>query len=153
MGPAVVLLLVLAGCATAPDALPARAALPVPGPPEGCRASWVIAGPAPRHAPAGGPFRQVPGRLAGMEHGACALLGPDPEGVWRWVLMGFEPGFRGEISCRAAGLRSPVLLVGDPALPAPPGVKVDLSAMDAGEIEAAARGAIPTRAEPCPAPG
>jgi hypothetical protein len=143
---ALALALLLAGCAR-PGGGPRQ--IVVPGAPEGCRASWVLGAPPPREGGTG--FRQVPGVVEMEGFGACTLLGPAQDGRWRWVLMSFEPGWRGEVRCRAGGQRSPLLLVGGPEVEVPAGVKVDLAGMDAAEIEAAGRGVVPSTAGACPA--
>ncbi|MFH1468355.1 MAG: hypothetical protein ABIO70_28460, partial [Pseudomonadota bacterium] len=131
----VALALLAAGCAR-PAGGPRS--LTVPGAPEGCRASWVLSALPP---PGGGAvFRQVPGEVELEGFGACTLMGPVDDGRWLWVLMSFEPGWRGAIRCQAGGRRSPELVVGGPEVVAPVGVKVDLAGMDEAEIQAVGRG-------------
>ena len=151
------LTIIFLGCrgVTAPEVAQLRQAevelpslLVVPGAPDHCRASWVFEGPIPVGAQPEDPFRQVPGVLEGAAFGACTLMGPTHEGGWLWVLMSFEPGFRGALRCVIDELRSPALQVGPVDLVAPEGMKIKILLMD--PAQAAAR-IIPMESIPCPA--
>jgi len=150
------LALALFGCRSfaAPDTTPppeAASGLPpvvvVPGAPAACRASWVFAGPAPPSAEPGAPFQQYAGVLEGAAFGACTLMGPTSDGDWLWVLMSFEPGFRGALRCSMDGLRSAHLQVGPSELALSEGIKATFALMD---LELAAARIIPSEARPCP---
>ncbi len=133
----------------APGPAPAEAiaaVVVVPGAPAACRASWVFAAPPPPDAREHEPFRQVAGVLHGASFGACTLMGPTEEGGWLWVLMSFEPGYRGALSCTVEESVSPHLQVGPPQLALPAGIKAKFLQMDP---ELAIARVIPTESIPC----
>jgi hypothetical protein len=122
-------------------------AIEVRGPTEGCRASYVFVGPVYEQAPEDGIFRQFPAVLDGAGFGACTLMGPSKSGDWLWVMMSWEPGFRGELSCWIGDQRSPTVQVLGLDGPLPEHVKIKFLHMD--ELAAANR-VIPSGSEPCP---
>ncbi len=121
--------------------------IPVRGPTERCRVSYVFAGPVAAGAPADGHFRQFSGTLDGAGFGSCTLMGPTEEGEWLWVLMSFERGFRGELSCWVGKQRSPTLLVVADDGPLPEDFKVKYLFMDP-ELEEGR--VLPSESAPCP---
>ena len=144
------------GCAFPGDveALPVQAAPPsseapvvVRGPTERCRASYVYLGPVYEQAESDGIFRQYKGTLDGADFGACTLMGPTALNEWLWVVMSWEPGFRGELSCWIGTQRSPTLQVIGSDGPVPEQIKIKYLFMDAA---AAAARVIPSGSEPCP---
>ncbi len=136
---------VLSGAPTSPPQ-PVGPAVEVRGPTERCRATYVFLGPvyegADRQV-----FKQYPGTLDGADFGACTLMGPSKRGEWLWVLMSFEPGFRGTLSCWIGDQRSPTLEVVDSDGPLPAYIRGRYLFMDA---EQAASRVVPVGAEPCP---
>ncbi len=92
-------------------------------------------------------FRQYSGTLDGADFGACTLMGPTPAGDWLWVLMSFEPGFRGSLSCWVGSQRSPTLVVMDAAAPLPEQVRARYLFMDPMQL---AERVVPMGLEPCP---
>jgi hypothetical protein len=150
-------LLALLGCAlhTGSEALPTPASPPpstepvieVRGPPEHCRASYVFVGPAYEQGPGDGIFRQYPAVLEGAAFGACTLMGPTKSGDWLWVVMSWERGFRGELSCWIGEQRSPTVVVLGQDGPLPGHVKIKF--LDMAE-QAAQDRVIPSGSDPCP---
>lgn len=150
-------LLTLIGCAlnagveSLPTAVPpppsTEPAIEVRGPTERCRASYVFVGPEYGQAPDDGVFRQFSAVLEGADFGACTLMGPSERGDWLWVLMSWEPGFRGELSCWIGDQRSPTVRVLDTDGPLPEDVKIKFLYMD---DQAATDRVIPSGSDPCP---
>jgi hypothetical protein len=119
----------------------------VRGPTERCRASYVFAGSAPPDARAADPFQQREGVLQGAAFGACVQMGPTELDEWIWVLMPFEPGFRGTVHCQVGDQRSLALEVVDADGSLPDWIRGRYAFMDAQQ--AAAR-IVPGASEPCP---
>lgn len=119
----------------------------VKGPTEHCRATYVFVGPVHEGAGDAERFKQYPGTLDGAAFGACTLMGPSLRGEWLWVLMSFEPGFRGPLSCWIGTQRSPTLEVTGSDQPLPEHVRARFLLMEA---ELAAQRIVPAGSEPCP---
>lgn len=126
---------------------PVEPSAQVRGPTERCRATYVFVGTAPAQAGASDAFRQREGVLRGIDFGACVLMGPTAREEWLWVLMPFEPGFRGTLYCELDEQRSPALEVTDPSAGLPDWIRGRYASMD--PLQAAAR-IVPSSNDPCP---
>jgi hypothetical protein len=123
------------------------APLALRGPTEGCRATYVFTA-APHDAAAEREtFYQYPATLDGVEFGSCTLMGPTLDYEWLWVVMVFEPGFRGQVSCWSGSQRSAILEVVDQDGPVPDGFVAKYHLMDPAQ---AAQRIIPSSSPPCP---
>ncbi len=130
-----------------PPPMSSQPAIAVRGPTEHCRATYVFLGPVYEQAENPDVFKQYPGTLDGADFGACTLLGPSLRGEWLWVMMSFETGFRGELSCWVGTQRSPTLEVVGSDQPLPDHIRGRYLFMDQGAVDGRI---VPTGSQPCP---
>lgn len=91
----------------------------VPGPPEGCRATYLL--PAPGCSPRHNITEDTadPGTWEGDGTGGCALASPSDGGEPRWIFSLDDAGYRGRARCVRKGCASAVLVVAEGAPPPP----------------------------------
>ncbi len=128
-------------------AMSSEPAIQVRGPTEHCRATYVFVGPVYEDALDVEQFKQYPGILDGVDFGSCTLMGPSLRGDWLWVMMSFEPGFRGTISCWIGSQRSPTLEVVEDSGPLPEHIRARYLYMDERLLE---QRVVPIGSDPCP---